>query len=332
MNNQSLTTIIDNFPLSSINKRFLCGGSALRDARYVSRMRLCLALEGVGDADILAELLISDIKRYESAKAFISSKKRLTIKDLLIAHKKLLPDDSHAGKLRTGQGWIGRSRKSATYIPPPAEQVISLLNNFIIKLNNFEKLSTEDVIKFYCEFLTIHPFWDGNGRMSRILVDYMQKKADVKTHFSLFRLGMEISDYQDAVLSFGIRSNLGVKCPYWQNMLGWISVYEAKVQAAVNDLKNLLAAKLILYPLSTIDLEVVIFLLKQPVVTLNSISQKLNIDFNNTKVSISKLVSAKVLTPYKTKNAPNCEVFVCRDVCQLMIKLDDLLFCSKVFK
>lgn len=329
MENENITTIINGFSLPHTHHRFLCGSSALRDTRKVSRMQLYLAMSGLDDTDVLAQLLVYDIRKYESTRIFLLSKKHLTIKDLLKAHGKLIPEAKHAGKLRISQTWIGNNRKAPTYVPPPAEKVVPLMNEFLIALNSQDNFSAEDIIKLYCQFLTIHPFLDGNGRMSRILIDYMQQKSDLTIHFSLFRLGMKISNYQDAVLAFGVRSNLGVESPYWKKMIAWVGEYEAKSHILLKELQSILIAKLALSPLNSIDLKMIGLLLRQPIVSLNTAPKMLGVDFNTARESLSKLVATNVLKPFKTKSKINSEVLVCRDICQFTMKLDELLFLDK---
>jgi Fic family protein len=329
MENASLSSIIDCISLSHFQRRFLCGASALRDTRHVSRMQLYLAMAGLDSTDSLAQLLVADIRRYESASAILLSKKLITIDNLLEAHKKLELKPRHSGKLRVTDIWIGKNRKTASYIAPSPEKVKCLLKDFLISLNNQEQFSKEDVVKNYSQFLAIHPFSDGNGRMSRILVEYMQQRADLKTHFSLFRLGNSISNYQDAVLSFGIKSNLGMESPYWQSMIAWIFEYEAKAAKLLQELGVLFNTKLTLAPLDGIDLKIIDLLLKQPIVSISTVCQALNIDMNTAKDSLSKLVDRGILKPFRTKQNPNIELLVCVDVCQFTMKLDEILFEGK---
>ncbi len=292
-------------------------------------MQLYLAMAGLDNADSLAQLLVADIRRYEAARAVLLSEKRITIKKLLDAHSKLELDPRHSGKLRKTETWIGESRETATHITPSPEKVQPLLEDFLNSLNSRKKFSVEEVVKHYSQFLVIHPFRDGNGRMSRILVEYMQKGSDLKNHLSLFRLGNSISRYQDAVLSFGIKSNLGMSSPYWQSMIAWNAKYEVKAAALLQDLAHLFKTKLTLAPIDGIDLKIIDLLLKQPIVNIGLICQALNIDINIAKDSLSKLVANHVLKPFRTKQNPNVELLVCVDVCQFSMKLDEILFEDK---
>ena len=327
--NSSLSSVIDCVSFSHFQRRFLCGASALRDTRLVSRMQLYLAMAGLDNTDSLAQLLVADIRRYESASAILLSKKPITIKNLFEAHSKLELEPRRSGKLRVTEIWIGESRETASYIAPSPEKVKRLLEDFLILLNNQKQFSIEDVVKHYSQFLAIHPFSDGNGRMSRILVEYMQQRSDLKTHLSLFRLGNNISHYQDAVSSFGIKSNLGMESPYWQSMIAWISEYEAKATALLQKLEDIFKTKLLLASLNGIDLKVIDLLLKQPIVSISTACQALNIDMSTAKDSLSKLIDRGILKPFRTKRNPNVELLVCVDVCQFTMKLDEILFEGK---
>ena len=62
-------------------------------------------------------------------------------------------------------------------MPPKAKDVSSLIKNMIKRFNSKDN-NIPIPIKagiFAYEFVTIHPFWDGNGRCSRLLATYILK-------------------------------------------------------------------------------------------------------------------------------------------------------------
>jgi fido (protein-threonine AMPylation protein) len=83
-------------------------------------------------------------------------------------------------KLRDCKVWIWwNSLENAVFIPPSSAKVESLIRNL---LNDWKKiyieleksgnvnLKLEKITKFHSDFLYIHPFLDGNGRLARFLL------------------------------------------------------------------------------------------------------------------------------------------------------------------
>ncbi len=79
---------------------------------------------------------------------------------------------------RTGQNVVKDSISGTIiYLPPEARDVEILIKMMIERFNEFEKdvpLPIKAGILAY-EFVTIHPFWDGNGRTARLLATYILK-------------------------------------------------------------------------------------------------------------------------------------------------------------
>ena len=106
---------------------------------------------------------------------------RISISLLLQVHKLLLQDlrgaQLHSGELRTDIVWIGPKNSDlndATFIPPPPELIETCLNDLL----NFTQAedSIPPLVKaglVHAQFETIHPFYDGNGRIGRLLITLM---------------------------------------------------------------------------------------------------------------------------------------------------------------
>src|SRR3989338_5247467 len=123
---------------------------------------------------------LRDVKEAESHKKvfyeMLEYKKDLTLATVLNWHKVLLQDSMPdiAGKIRQHQVAIARSKVE---LPFPAE-LDTLLNEFFVWYNNNKNKLNPIVLAalVHLKFVTIHPFSDGNGRISRLMMNFVLHK------------------------------------------------------------------------------------------------------------------------------------------------------------
>lgn len=78
------------------------------------------------------------------------------------------------GEFRRSQNWIGPAGctlEDATYVPPPVDNMLTVLNqleDFIHAQSQLPALVRVALIHY--QFEAIHPFLDGNGRLGRLLI------------------------------------------------------------------------------------------------------------------------------------------------------------------
>ena len=80
------------------------------------------------------------------------------------------------GELRRGQNWIGgHEPRAAAYVPPPHHLVPGLLSRLehYINQEHSPHHPLVDLALVHYQFEAIHPFWDGNGRIGRLLITLM---------------------------------------------------------------------------------------------------------------------------------------------------------------
>lgn len=82
-------------------------------------------------------------------------------------------EEKRPGEFRKSQNWIGGTRPgNASFVPPPAEQVVKCMGNLELFLNDRPDPSPPllKAALSHVQFETIHPFLDGNGRVGRLLI------------------------------------------------------------------------------------------------------------------------------------------------------------------
>lgn len=137
-------------------------------------------------ADLLEEGItpkgkpVRDVREAEAhQKAFyemMAYEKDLSLQTALLWHKKLFevtkPDI--AGKIRQHQVLIAGSR----FIPPLPVEIYPLLRQFFgwYERNKRNLHPVELAATVHLKFVTIHPFSDGNGRLSRLMMNFILKR------------------------------------------------------------------------------------------------------------------------------------------------------------
>lgn len=118
----------------------------------------------------------------------LSHGKELSLQTICKWHKKLFKETKQdiAGKIRDYDVRIGGSK----FIPPKPEAVLLLLSDFFrwYRKNKAKLNPAELSALVHLKFVTIHPFGDGNGRISRLMMNYVLNK------FGYPMLDIEYSD------------------------------------------------------------------------------------------------------------------------------------------
>lgn len=167
---------------------FLIGPLSYREALLTSKIEGTVT---TAEAVLLAEASpsetsekseIDEVRNYLRAMdSAIKSLENLPLSNRLIcdAHRILMRgvrgDSMTPGEFRRIQNYIGTPRSriaSATYVPPPPQEVPTAMQDLEVFLNDhnssFDPLTRLAVAHY--QFEAIHPFLDGNGRIGRLLI------------------------------------------------------------------------------------------------------------------------------------------------------------------
>ena len=82
-------------------------------------------------------------------------------------------DTAMPGEFRRSQNWVGPpgcSPSEATYVPPPAEELMGCLGPFERFLHDDALPPLVHAALVHAQFEAIHPFLDDNGRVGRLLI------------------------------------------------------------------------------------------------------------------------------------------------------------------
>jgi Fic family protein len=123
----------------------------------------------------ISEREIFEAKNLARVMSYIEKKaeeEELSLNIILTLHKMLIANiqDTIAGRFRKKEEYV----KVGTHIAPSPEEIIERLQNMLIEYN---AKNTEHIIqrisKLHLTFEYIHPFCDGNGRIGRVINNYL---------------------------------------------------------------------------------------------------------------------------------------------------------------
>lgn len=158
-------------------------------------------------------LLLQDISRHTSLREVfeaknlshvysyvsqIALKQSLTIDVILLIHKMLLTNisDEIAGRFRKGEEMV----RVGNHIGLPPEFIIDRISEALDRCESeIEIPILHRVAKFHALFESIHPFIDGNGRIGRVINNYLLIKVGFPP---IILRNKEKNDYYNALRSY----------------------------------------------------------------------------------------------------------------------------------
>lgn len=133
----------------------------------------------------LIERNVLEVRNYYNALIFLNDKSEINdniTEELILKVHNLVEGKkvNHKSDYQDGQNVVADSTSGKiVYMPPEAKDVKSLIVQMINRFNLDDDIPIP--IKagiFAYEFVTIHPFWDGNGRCARLLANFILKSYD----------------------------------------------------------------------------------------------------------------------------------------------------------
>src|SRR6266852_3937003 len=181
----------DTEALARILLRAECVASSRIEGLEVGARRLLRAEAAIDlgeqPTDVTAAEVLGNIEAMASAVQQIMSGDPITVDTLLDFHKRLLSGarlETYPGRIRSEQNWIGGSDYnpcSATFVPPPPECVLDLLEDLCSFCNDDAIPAAAQAAMAHSQFETIHPFVDGNGRTGRALIHFVLRRRGLAT-------------------------------------------------------------------------------------------------------------------------------------------------------
>lgn len=133
-------------------------------------------LNRIGFSNEGSRLVIGNLRANQKSRDIGRSQFTIEREHILEIHRTLFKNTAYkvmAGKPRVSQNWIGDTPSpiGATFVPPPEYLVNTLLDDLCKLFNRTDLNPLVQAAIIHAQFETIHPFFDGNGRIGRALIN-----------------------------------------------------------------------------------------------------------------------------------------------------------------
>ncbi len=248
----------------------------------------------------------------------------LSVDSILAAHAALMADQEHAqpGRFRDAQVWIGggaATPHTASFVPPHWARVEAAMNDLIDYCERSDVPVLTHVAVAHAQIETIHPFADGNGRIGRVLMHAMLRRAGATRRITVpvsAGLLTDTQSYFDALTAY--RAGDAVPIVHRFSEASFAAVSNGRTLA--DDLKRIHArwTDSVRARRGAAAWAVLSMLVRQPAVTVRYVQEHANVSQPAAQRAIDQLVHAGVLSP-ASENRRN-RVWVAEEV---VAALDD---------
>ena len=209
------------------------------------------------------------------------------------------------GEIRRTQNWIGPegcTLSDATFVPPPPQAVIGALGDLEVFLHRNRSLPTLiEVGLAHAQFETIHPFFDGNGRVGRLLITFVLCEREVLIRPVLYLSSYfkeHRQHYYDLLQATRDRGDWEAWLKFFLTGVAQVSNNATEMARRIVDLREAHRA-LCLAELGRVaggGLAVLETLFEQPIIDVNSVARLIDVSYPNANTLVQKLVGLGLLT------------------------------------
>jgi len=213
--------------------------------------------------------------------------------------------DRRPGELRDGQNWIGPEGShltDATFVPPPPGSLADQMAQFERFVNEDQELPLLVKIAFsHAYFETIHPFFDGNGRLGRTIITLLLQMHGALTKPVLYishYLRRHRGRYNDRLQATREDGDLTAWVEFFLDGVIEVAEDATRVSRAIINLREMHRQAIVetMNKGAANGLKALESLYKTPVTTTNNLARLLGVSYQGAAQIVSRLVELGVLT------------------------------------
>jgi Fic family protein len=228
----------------------------------------------------------------------------LSLRVVREVHQKLMAGvrggQARPGSFRTIQNWIGRpgcTPATATYVPPPPEEVEPCLAAWEKFLHESNLPPLVHVALAHYQFEAIHPFLDGNGRVGRLLIMlFLIERCILPAPLLYLSAFFEATrrDYYDSLRGISER---GAWADWLEYFLNGVARMSEDALSRAERINQLLAdwQRQAAQNGTNASLRVLDMLASNPFLTINGVADKLKVAFTTAQRAVQRLATLHIV-------------------------------------
>lgn len=306
--------------------RYIAGSNSLRGSRAVSRKRLALSGSGIQSSDLEAYQLHVQIEKFDYAVKQLAACNKITLKDLCAVNKIVASDTPGAGKVRRHQNWVGPSLSKAVYVPPKPDEIEALLERLTVSLNADSEESLHKICYCHSNFLMIHPFTDGNGRCSRVLLhalDMHRKEWKISPFIYRFLAGED--RYIAATRAFGVDNNHGIDNPFWSDSIAWGKNKISEIEDVLYRTQLEISQKTLLVNLGTGLSKIIEIAWSNPIFNFEKLSTHFKSNQENLIAILKHLIETGLISQKKIKHHETEVIYEFKPIMDCYFEIESIM-------
>ena len=211
--------------------------------------------------------------------------------------------ERRAGDFRDQQNWLGAGRvpiERATYVPPPVPEMHQALDAMERFLHDDPRMPDLVYVGLaHAQFETVHPFFDGNGRVGRLLITFLLMHRGV-LHRPLLYLSVYLkenrAEYYDRLTAIRRRGDWGGWLRFFLRGVAQTAAEATETAQRIFELRERHRSRVLDAHLGSNGLKLLSLLFASPLVNVKFVSARIDVSFATANKLIARFEELGLVT------------------------------------
>lgn len=211
--------------------------------------------------------------------------------------------ERRAGDFRDQQNWLGAGRvpiERATYVPPPVPEMHQALDAMERFLHDDPRMPDLVYVGLaHAQFETVHPFFDGNGRVGRLLITFLLMHRGV-LHRPLLYLSVYLkenrAEYYDRLTAIRRRGDWEGWLKFFLRGVAQTAAEATETAQRIFELRERHRSRVLDAHLGSNGLKLLSLLFASPLVNVKFVSARIDVSFATANKLIARFEELGLVT------------------------------------